>query len=135
MAKERKIMERSAVFEALKKRGAAKAVVSFSGGGDEGGCDGIQLLDAAGAVIAEIDEYYGNTTVWDPDTQTYKDIGPPNEEQQMSEGLCVPVYEKYHSFAGEFSVSGTVTWDVATRKVTMSGEESVEQYEPFEEEA
>lgn len=43
-------MERSEVFALLAAKGAAKAVVHFSGGNDEGGVDGIELLDKDGNV-------------------------------------------------------------------------------------
>lgn len=43
-----------------------------------------------------------------------------------------PIYEEYGGFAGDFSVSGRVTWDAETGTVSMSGEES--EYVPFEKE-
>lgn len=111
------------VYDELKKRGAAKAVVHFSGGGDDGGVEQISLLNSEGKEIGTLQEYvYGGD-----DKQTPADT-------ELAEALSKPVYDKYYSFAGEFYVSGTVVWDAETRKHKMSGQESVETYEEFEDE-
>lgn len=142
-------MNRAQVFERLEELGAAKAVVEFSGGNDEGGADSITLHDAGGNEIGEVREYvppyvvgadggwlkeevegYGGRKCLRPVVREHT----PEEEAEMAlaAALAAPVYERFHSFAGDFSASGEVVWDVAARTATMSGSESV--YEPFEEE-
>lgn len=127
-------MERSKVFELLAAKGAAKALVHYSGGHDEGGVNAIQLLDKDETEIGQIEEFYGPEQVWNAELKKYIDGPAPTEEQELSKALCAPVYDKYYSFAGEYSVSGEVTWDVTTRKVAMTGEESFESWDSFEEE-
>lgn len=39
-------------------------------------------------------------------------------DSEMTELLESPVYAEYYSFAVEFQVSGSFTWDTARRKIT-----------------
>lgn len=128
------IMSRDAVFTALKKRGVAKVEVHYSGGNDEGGVNDIIFLDANGENIGRMDEYYGGTQEWDDVAKKYLPAKPPTDDQRLSMSLCVPVYDKYYSFAGEFYVNGTLTWDVTTGKVNMRGTEEVSHDEDFDDE-
>jgi hypothetical protein len=125
-------MDRTAVFVELARQGVAKAVVNFSGGGDEGGVDSIELYNAAGENFREMQEHYPNQR-WNPATRSYDPETGLTIEQELSVALCKPVYDKYHSFAGEFHVHGTVTWEVAAGTCKMNGAESVETYEDFDE--
>jgi hypothetical protein len=129
----RNVMKRDAVFAILKDKGVAKVEVQYSGGGDEGGVNEIYLYDNAGKQVASMEEYYGASSVWDEATKTYKPADPPNDEQKLSMALCSPVYDKYGGFAGEFYVSGTVTWDVTTGKINDHGVEEVRHDEDFDE--
>lgn len=93
-------MTREQVFNALQQRDVTRAVVEFSGGNDEGGADAIYLINDTTGGRIEIDE-------------DYEDFGP---------ALAEPIYRRYHSFAGDFFVSGEVEWRVADRTVIMHGE-------------
>lgn len=117
----RSIDTRSVAWSILENLGAIRADIEFSGGGDEGGTDRIVLTLGDGSTK----ELYE----WPRDGQELTE-----EETTLISYITQPVYEKYHGFAGEFSVHGTVVWDVAARKVLMNGEESVQQYEGFSEE-
>ena len=125
-------MNKQQVFQALRERGAAKAVVKFSGGNDEGGCEGIEFYDQLGNPAGEMEEHWGDSE-WDPVKQKYVEK-PLTKEQKLSKALCAPVYDKYYSFAGDFYVYGQVVWDVSAGKVTMDGTEEVAHGESFEEE-
>jgi hypothetical protein len=125
-------MTRQEIFNALSLLGAAKAVVSFSGGGDEGSVESIALIGPDGKKIKTLKEAYLPHT-WDPATRTWKQEREYTEEEALVNALCDPVDERYGSFAGDFYVSGECVWDVASRKVRMSGEEKV--MSPFEEDA
>lgn len=125
-------MDNAEVFEKLRKMGAARAVVEFSGGNDEGGADGIVLYDAGGEAIGELDDVPPGTR-WDPEENRFVEVTATPErraEVDLAETLEAPVYAEFGSFAGDFSVGGRVTWDAQKGTVTMSGEES--QYVPFE---
>ena len=126
-------MNRSEAFAELRKRGIAKVVVSFSGGGDEGGCDDITLFNAEGAKVGTLqEEYIGDR--WDATLQKWVPMGDRTADGDLADVLCKPVYDKYYTFAGEFHVNGEVVWDVAKGTVNMQGSESVERYDDFEDE-
>lgn len=103
-------MNKKQVFEELKKLGAVQAVIAFSGGNDSGGADSITLLNVDGNDIEHSLE----------------------DDDGLGEALCQPIYDKYHSFAGEFFVDGTLTWTVEGSKLEMSGHETVEEYESID---
>jgi hypothetical protein len=126
-------MDRRAMWAELRRRGVAKVTVSFSGGGDEGGVDEISLQDAAGNEIGKLQEDYGGST-YDPKTGQWVPVNPPNPDTGLVEALVAPVYERYHSFAGDFYVSGTVDYDVQNEKALMNKSERVESYEDSDEE-
>lgn len=109
---------RQAGWDALAELGAVKAEVEFSGGHDEGGVDGIRVTLGDGSTMQMED--------W-PRTDT-------NPHWRVAELLALPVYSKYYTFAGEFSVHGEVTWDVAEKTVKMNGSETVEEWHSIEEE-
>lgn len=127
-------MENAEVFKKLRELGAAKAVVEFSGGNDEGGAEDIVLYDVAGERIGGVDGDPPGIR-WDPEQKRFVEVPITPErriETELAEALESPVYEEFGTFAGDFSVGGQVTWDARERTVTMSGEES--QYVPFEKE-
>jgi hypothetical protein len=109
-------MSREEIFTALEEMGAVKAMVYFSGGHDEGGADRIEIVLGDGE-RKEIYEYK-----FDGKEQT-------EEEIRLAVSLAAPVYKEYGSFAGEFSVSGDIEWNVPDRKAYMSGEE--QDWHPF----
>jgi hypothetical protein len=127
-------MDNAEVFRRIREWGAARAVVEFSGGNDEGGADSIVLYDREGEMIGEVHGHYAGGH-WDPEKGRFVEVPPTPEqriEAELAEALEGPVYEEYGGFAGDFSVSGRVTWDAQTGKVSMSGEES--EYVPFDKE-
>ena len=147
-------MTKEEVFRALKTMGIDKAVVEFSGGYDEGGADSIKLYKGE-KVAQELQEYiwgyeedengqpvYEDYQAWDGNTYKKPKPRPLTKEEEaemrLAQSLAAPVYDKYCSFAGEFSVSGNVTWDVTTNHIVMDGDESMDwdesQYVPFTEE-
>jgi hypothetical protein len=109
-------MDRKRMFAELRKRGAAKAVVEFGGGGDDGGVENIQLLSETGFPICTLEPWGGEGV-----------------EKELAAALSKPVYDKYYSFAGEFYVNGTIEYDVEKETVIMSGKESEEVWNDFEE--
>jgi hypothetical protein len=138
------------VMQTLRSAGVATVRMEFSGGNDEGGVDGVEYLDAEGNKVDLPTSNAYKTEKWNPETRTY---GPATwqvycrhadgssghrpataEEVKWAEvgaALEYPVYDRWGSFAGEFHVYGTLTWDVATGKHTLSGQESHEVWEDF----
>lgn len=113
---------RRQMWDELKRRGVAKVEVSFHGGNDEGGVDAIQLFSASGELLETLNEY--NETVFDSVQRRHVKI-EKDETHLLTDALVKPVYDEYYSFAGDYHVEGTVTFDVATEKVRMSGTETV----------
>lgn len=98
-------MTRAEAFSKLEEVGAASAVVRYSGSGDEGGVDQIELLDEDDAVIHEIRDYY-------PDAASEPFFGAGD----LAEVLAAPVDDQHGGFDGD-GVDGQITWVVAERKV------------------
>jgi len=123
-------MDRDQLFAFIRSKGGNKCIVHFSGGGDEGGCDNIVILKDD-TIICELDENYEGQ-MYDPELQKFIPINQKPEDKFVR-GLCQPVYDKYYSFAGEYSVDGTVTWDCKNKTCKMEGSEEVPSYNGFEE--
>lgn len=96
---------RAEAWKFMNEKGAVKAVLSFSGGGDEGGYDGSQLFNAEGQELAYDLDPWG-----------------PNADALALDAEAV-LEDKYGGFSGEFHVSGTVVYDALARQVKMIGEE------------
>ncbi len=111
-------LDRAGAFAALKRLGADRAVVEFSGGNDEGGPDAITLF-------AGEDTLRSLPTWWQAGGED-RDLGP------LSDALSAPVFEAYGTFAGDFDVTGEVIWDVRASTVAMIRDERSE-YEHSEE--
>lgn len=142
-------LSRSIVFAKLKQLGITRVDVSFSGGNDSGGADGMTVTYADGTTKDEspfpdvhpraVQEYRtGNWVVWGDFVpgvgRTHRPATPAEiEAVQWSDALEAPIYNRWGSFAGEFSVSGTLVWDVTAGEVRLTGEEEVSSYETFEE--
>lgn len=126
-----KELTREQTWRKLRELKAVQAIVEFSGGGDEGGPNNVTLKLADGTerslAFYMSGDYNKATGKWDE--------GPPKgstvEEVELGAALSQPVDSEYGSFAGEFYVSGTVIWDVATGKISMSGSEEVPQSDSF----
>ncbi len=114
-------MIRAETFAALDALGVSSAVVRYSGGGDEGGVDSIELLDAEDALLFDLhDHYLGGAN------------RPFDGAEELAAALEAPVEEQHGGFDGS-GIDGQITWLVAARKVMdrPSYEEYVE-YGPFE---
>ncbi len=111
-------LDRTGAFAALKRLGADRAVVEFSGGNDEGGPDNISLL--------KNDETIRTLSVAWHAGEEDKDL------LALADALSDPVFEAYGTFAGDFDVTGEVIWDVAEQTVQMIRDERSE-YQHYEE--
>lgn len=124
-------LTRGQMFTRLHELGAAKVVVEFSGGGDEGGVDNITLYDGEGNELPiKLEENYSGSR-WDG--VRFVPVEPNTPNNELAAALAAPVNERYGSFAGEFYVSGTVDYDVVAGTVKMNKSERVESYEDSEE--
>lgn len=111
-------MTRPEVFAELASRGADRAVVSFSGGNDEGGPDSIALQRG--------DEEIRTLPTWAGEGDT-----AAKADAQLADALSDPIFEEYGTFAGDFDVTGEVIWDLDGETVAMVRDERSE-YEHLE---
>lgn len=120
-------------FEILRQKGIAKAVLTFSGGNDEGGVDEIRLIavdEAWNQTVTQLDPHWGEYTeyVWDAEKQQHVEKPKPPKtpedvlNEELAEILCAPVEVEFGSWCGDFSAYGTLTWDVAEGTVRMDKE-------------
>ena len=123
-------MNRNEAFKYLKSINVRKVIIDFSGGGDEGGVDQITLYEKGGE--RNINEWTNNKT-WNNTKKCWELITPPSIEHELSVCLCKPIYDKYNGFAGNFYVSGQLTWNVKDKSVKISGKESEEVWDDIEE--
>lgn len=141
-------MSKGEAFRELENMGVAKAALEFSGGHDEGGVDRIKLFRAdAPDAFKELREHVWPRVTDENGKTVYEELrgrsrrpktrpltSEEEAEMRLAQSLAAPIYDRYDSFAGEFSVYGTLTWDVVNRDVVMSGDQSVEMYEDIYEE-
>lgn len=141
-----------AAMQTLSDKGIAKVVIEFSGGNDEGGADSISYFDAEGNDVEGVKNPNAYLTQeWDSVRRTVKVTGwqvsewdpierrsnyrPATEDEialaKVNAILEGPIYDRFGSFAGEFSVYGQVIWDVAAGTHTMTGQESHEVWDSF----
>lgn len=89
-------VDRDALWAAMDAADVATCEVEFSGGGDEGGADRVELDGK------ECTDY----------------------ESPLYELLARLPHERYYTFAGEFQVRGTIYVDRATQTIRIEGYES-----------
>ena len=120
---------------------------TFSGGNDDGGFDDVYLANDKSEEIKLKDEFeirrdfrffVDKKNIYKFDNEKAKKISVfytiSNVEKNLLDVLEETLYstgalEEYGSFAGEFSVSGTVKLDVFNYSWERDGQESVETYE------
>ena len=135
---------------ALRDLGVSTVRLEFSGGNDEGGIDHAEYLDADGNPVEvpksgayERTYYQGGKehndgwVVYDRSiSENWSEQYRPATDEEILWGkvnkvLCAPVYAKYYTFAGEFYVDGTLTWDVDKGTYEMHGQEETRSWESF----
>lgn len=127
----------------MRVMGYVKAEIHFSGGNDQGCVDKITLWDDNGEEH-DLDpwypSYYTMETTAEPQPpyghhlKYIPDKTPQVNKEKLAHLLQRPVEDEYESFAGDFYVDGTVTWDARSQTITMEKEEetsstSHERYE------
>jgi hypothetical protein len=127
------------------KHNIAYIVGQFSGGNDEGGFDSVYFTDSEKNEIIIKEEnkrdfnfFVDKKNIYRFDNEKEKKISVfytvTNSEKNLLDVLEDTLYstgalEEYGSFAGEFSVSGTVKLSVFDYTWDRDGQESVETYE------
>ena len=135
-------------LESVFKTNKIKYIVgNFSGGHDQGGFDDVMFVDKDKNEITILPKDKDDFIIFAEKSEllTYQEENSEDIlifkktsyerfdfnnrdilETIMFDSGCL---EEYGSFAGEFSVEGTVSLDVFTGKWAMEGQETMEQYE------
>lgn len=92
-------MNAKETLDKLKKMGIARVEVSYSGGNDSGGCDGVKIY------------------LKPEDTESAYEL----EDGDLHDSLCQPVYDKYYSFNNEPEVHGRLIWNSVDNAVGFDG--------------
>jgi hypothetical protein len=98
-------------LQMLKTLNCTKVVILYNGGNDEGHIENITFHKEDGTTEQVYEEY--------------------NDE--FHQVLCSPIYDKYGSFDGDYSVNGTLIWDVKAGTITDEGDETIPTTKPFSE--
>ena len=121
-----------------RERGYAKIVAGFSGGNDEGASTPSTATGPTAPTEAINGNRYNPKEIWDRATGSmipnpaYREPTPRDrEDDAIYAAMEGPVHAEYHSFAGDFYVSGTVVYDREDDTLTMSGAEEVKHDVPF----
>lgn len=101
------------IWRYLKKNGFSELTLSFSGGNDNGSIDGCELRRSDGSSV---------------NVDFYSDL--LGELKVVLEQAAEPIYDRYGSFAGDYSVSGTLQYVLKDHSVLLSGYET--EYIPFD---
>ena len=137
---------------AFKNNNVRYIVGDFSGGHDSGGFDNVYLADKNKNCLTILPKDEDELKFSISTSKLFKIENENKKEISICELISYDYHnlmdkdflesllydcgclEEYGSFAGEFSVNGTVYLDVINNKWTSSGTESVEQYEDFKQE-
>ena len=123
---------KSELFQFIRNKGGDEARVHYSGGGDEGGVNSIEIVAAGGKVVCTLNEPYSSSR-YDPATQSWVTEKSADPDAPFLTDLCAPVYDKYGGFAGETYVDGVITWDANTCTIKDVGNAEVPQTEHYDE--
>lgn len=109
------------VLDALADAGVRYVVLEFSGGHDEGYVQGSELYGEPkeGAEVPADSMEAMNCL-----HRTHESVTVGDELAARLDALEFPIYDHYHSFAGDFSVFGHVFWSVADRTGVLQAEET-----------
>lgn len=118
------------VCKSLHKAGIIKVEIDYSGGNDDGSFDEVRYYknDEIVGGVATLNQVKQTTVYWN----TVLDL--EEDEDFDDESFLGLVYgdqgrlNQWYSFAGEYSVNGTITLDTATGDFEDSGEQQT--YEP-----
>jgi hypothetical protein len=116
-------LDKKRTFALLRKKGAYKAELEFSGGHDEGGVEQITLF-----IKTEGEDVLQDHIVWycggygyDNKTGKWQPMSKPqNDDEELSDLLQGPIDETFGSWASVESTSGVLTWDVEAGTVKLN---------------
>ena len=109
------------LLRVVREAGATRLVASYSGGNDEGGVDGIVLIDAEGKEMPTPDQWIERDPKPGDSEWAIRD-GKVSEFHPLWAAADAMLETEFGSWAGEFSAYGQLVADTVTGKVTRTGE-------------
>ena len=101
------------IIAAFIKRGITMAEVTFSGGNDTGSCDGYTFFDADNNVVDGVNMNYVSSSHRVDGKWVERELTDEEKaENDFINLVDAPVYWRWGSFAGDFSVEGTMYYDI-----------------------
>jgi hypothetical protein len=101
------------IIAAFTKRGIAMAEVTFSGGNDDGSCDGYTFFDVDNNVVDGVVMHYISKSHNVDGKWVERELTDEDKAQNDFVNLVdAPIYWRWGSFAGDFSVEGTMYYDI-----------------------
>lgn len=114
LRKERKLHHRDNLEVMFDHYDIATAAISFSGGNDDGGVDGMTFFNSEGVVI-DLAAGYTNETEWNPETKSWEQRSLSDDARRMNEFidlLSAPIQDRWGSWAGDFYAHGELRYDL-----------------------
>lgn len=101
------------IIAAFTERGIAMAEVTFSGGNDDGSCDGYTFFDSDNNVVDGINMNYISSSHRVDGKWVERELTDEERaENDFIDLVDAPIYWRWGSFAGDFSVEGTMYYDI-----------------------
>lgn len=118
---------KNALLDLMREHGASKLEAEYSGGNDEGGVNGLKLLDADGEAIETPEMWI--TRPPKKGERAYAADGLIYEYHPLYEAVDNVLALEFGTWAGDFNAFGTLYADATTREVRREGSISHEEYD------
>lgn len=114
-------LDKERTLELLRKKGAVRVVLEFSGGHDEGAVESITLYDAYDNG-QDLPTWYCGGYGMEKVNGEYQYVPlsePANEDEELADLLEGPINEAFGAWDGVSSTQGTLTWDVESQTAKL----------------
>ena len=111
-------------LEMLKVVGVSRVNLRFYGGHDSGDVEDVTVEIDEPGITFQYDELFGDHDIGYAKKDDERPHGFTTSVIRLKDALADPIWSKYGSFAGDYSVSGNLVYDCVKGTIEMSGEES-----------
>ena len=108
----------------LKAVGVSRVNLRFYGGHDSGDVEEVTVEIDDPGITFQYDELFGDHDIGHTKTDDERPHSFTTAKIRLKDALADPIWSKYGSFAGDYSVSGNLVYDCVKSTVELSGEES-----------
>lgn len=111
-------------LEMLKAVGVSRVNLRFYGGHDSGDVEEVTVEIDDPGITFRYDDLFGDHDIGHTKTDDERPHSFSPNLIRLKDALADPIWSKYGSFAGDYSVSGNLVYDCVNNTVKLSGEES-----------